>query len=177
MWRNVGVKDRFRSETSTQVILRCNVTKYDYIQMLNKVEGDDDETILTNLKWCLGQLKLKTVQFPHSARRTRSKSKVNPVNKYKSQEHNLMQESQRYRIWNAIISSANAGVKILGKHLPSIPIHWTATQWLILLRKSEWRNTNSRILHAAHLLCFWFHQLCCLGPESRCQFGISLLWY
>ena len=78
VWRNVGVKDRFRPETSTQIIIRCNVTKYDYIQMLNKVEGDDDETILTNSKWSLGQLKTKNSSVP--TKRTRSESKFNPVN-------------------------------------------------------------------------------------------------
>jgi len=60
--------------------------------MLNKVEGDDDETILTNSKWCLGQLKLKTVQFSHSAHVAKA---FNPVNKYKSQEHTISRKSHQ----------------------------------------------------------------------------------
>ena len=58
-----------------------------------KLKGGDDETILINSKWCLGQLKLKTVQFPHSAHV--AKAKFNPVNKYKSQEHTISRKSHQ----------------------------------------------------------------------------------
>ena len=76
--------------------------------MLNKVEGDDDETILSNSKRSLGQLKTKNSSVP--TKRTRSESKFNQVNKYKSQEHNLTQESSIGVQPRRVLQSAEASV-------------------------------------------------------------------